>query len=72
MSDAANEQLYRIATALETIAKQGEKTDEETIVSSVYNAVATTINSILDETTNEFDLRRQLRKFTQGVLQSNQ
>lgn len=62
MSEYTDEQLYRIACAVEKIVEGQKVEDEATIVASIYNMIALELEKILDNATNEFDLRRQLRE----------
>lgn len=71
MSEYSDEQLYRIANALEIIAQQNKVENETEIVASAHHFFAVKVNQVLDETSNEFELRRQLRKFTEGHIPSN-
>lgn len=57
------EELGRIASALEIIAKQGKPVDERTIVMSVKNWYIQQLDYILDNNSNEFALRREMRRF---------
>ncbi len=61
MSDAITEELYKISSCLEKLVKQGEKKDERTAVESVHGFYAIEVETILDNTTNDFELRRALR-----------
>ena len=61
MSDAIVEELYKISSSLQKLVKQGEKNDEITVVGGVHSFYAIEVETILDNTTNDFELRRALR-----------
>lgn len=61
MSEAIVEELYKISSSLDKLAKQGERNDERTVVVGVHSFYAIEVETILDNTTNDFELRRALR-----------
>lgn len=61
MSEYLEEQLVRIAKAVEKIAGKNE-TSEAEMTQGIHTFYAVSIEEILDKTTEEFSLRRSLRK----------
>lgn len=69
----SDDDIRRIADAIEKIVEQtNKKSDEASIVAGVYGAFATQLETILDESTNEFTLRRELRNFVRKVQELTQ
>ena len=61
MSEYAEDQLVRIAKALEKIAEKPAANEEVFVVNGIHSFYAIEVEAILDSMTNDFELRRALR-----------
>jgi hypothetical protein len=66
MSDYADEQLYRIALAVEKLAEQKKSSSEDMVV-GIHTFYAVEIARILDALMDDFSTRRALRKLADSA-----